>query len=134
MSSLRASSLLGDDEWGTVRLQVVLPDDNTTSTNSDEISRLTKERHYLLEKLQRMGRTLERRAEGIKGNTTIITTTTTTITTTTTTTTTTTITTATTTDTIIITNTSISSFQKWYQKEWVVDIKEQGATGRGERE
>ena len=86
MSSLRTSGLVGDDDWGSARLQVVLPDDNnnntttTTTTNNDEISRLTKERHYLLEKLQRMGRTLERRAEGIKGTTTSTTTTNTTTT------------------------------------------------------
>jgi hypothetical protein len=75
LQALRHLKLLGDADWGVLALQ--LPASATaskagashapsTSSSSSEVRRLQQERSYLLNRLQRMSRSLELRAEGIK--------------------------------------------------------------------
>jgi hypothetical protein len=73
LRGLRDQGLLGDTAWGVLPLQLpgatqarTAPSANTPGTTSAEVVRLRRERTYLLQRLQDMSRTLERRAEGIR--------------------------------------------------------------------
>lgn len=76
LEDLRLAGLWGDAEWGMIPL--ALPKDfplaphvegSSSSTQQiAEIRRLQTERKYLFERVQEMSRTLERRAEAIKGH------------------------------------------------------------------
>jgi len=71
MEGLRRAGLLGDGDWGAAALLRVdmsaQPQaDPASPSSSREVAVLHAERAYLLVRLQSMGRTLERRAEGIK--------------------------------------------------------------------
>jgi hypothetical protein len=70
LNGLRKEGLIGDLDWGVVPIKII-----TTSNyknieyddhDLDEIRQLKSERSFLLNKLQTMSRTLERRAEVIK--------------------------------------------------------------------
>lgn len=72
---LRRAGLLGDLDWGLFPLQLPTPGTpavqqahsrNNASARSPEHRQLLAERRYLMQRLQDMTRTLERRAEGIK--------------------------------------------------------------------
>ena len=74
LEELRNASLWGDADWGLVPL--ALPKDFSASLEgsaaakplSSEVQRLLAERKFLLERVQEMGRTLERRTEAVKGH------------------------------------------------------------------
>jgi predicted nucleic acid-binding Zn-ribbon protein len=73
LRGLRDQGLLGDSAWGVLPLQLpgttqsrTAPSANNSNGTSAEVVRLRRERSYLLQRLQDMSRTLERRAEGIR--------------------------------------------------------------------
>jgi chromosome segregation ATPase len=72
LQALRQLKLLGDTDWGVLPLQLPAPaaaaktSASHTPSTSTEVRRLQQERSYLLNRLQRMTRSLELRAEGIK--------------------------------------------------------------------
>jgi hypothetical protein len=75
LQALRQLKLLGDADWGVLPLQLPAPATAgkagaslapSGGGSSSEVRRLQQERSYLLNRLQRMSRSLELRAEGIK--------------------------------------------------------------------
>ena len=70
LSALQHDGLWGDEEWGVVPLSIpqikIVDNLLLNTTRSEEEIRLSHERAYLMKRCQEMGRTLERRAEGIK--------------------------------------------------------------------
>jgi len=72
LRDLQASKVWGDSEWGLVPL--LLPKDMSefgtvvsSASSNPEVRRLHAERAFLLSRVQDMGRTLDRRAEAVKG-------------------------------------------------------------------
>ncbi len=69
MYELKASGILGGADWGVPSIKYTIEMDggvNPSPPTSSETSRLRAERSYLLNRIQQMNRTLERRAEGVK--------------------------------------------------------------------
>jgi hypothetical protein len=64
---LRNAGVWSDNDWGIVAFNIdTISKPNTAITRDTEIVRLTAERSYLLERIQNMTRTLERRVETAK--------------------------------------------------------------------
>ena len=68
--NLRRNGLLNDESWGLIPLQLpnkinVSAQQSYNNSDNTEINRLTIERSYLLERIQNMSNTMERRIEGI---------------------------------------------------------------------
>jgi len=73
LEALRVAGLWGDAAWGLVPLALPKVFDahalaRPAQQQSADIKRLQAERRFLMERVQDMGRTLERRAEAIKGH------------------------------------------------------------------
>ena len=64
MSELKASGILGGADWGVPSINYSIEMEG--GATSSETSRLRAERSYLLNRIQQMNRTLERRAESVK--------------------------------------------------------------------